>query len=260
VIRALREHWPEYLMEAALLGLFMLSASFFSVLFEHPASPVRGWIADPDARRACVGVAMGLTAIALVYSPWGKQSGAHMNPAVTLTFWRLGKVRAADAVWYGIFQFLGGIGAMLAVKAALHPLAGHPSVNYAATAPGPWGVAAAFWAEAAISGGLMLMVLFMTSDPSRAGKTGLCAGVLVALYITFEAPFSGMSMNPARTVASALPAGSWTAVWIYFLAPAAGMLLAVELFRRLRGLARISCAKLHHGNRKRCIFCGKAAF
>ena len=51
-------------------------------------------IADADLRRVLIGIAMGLTAIALIYSPWGKRSGAHMNPAVTLTFLRLGKMRA----------------------------------------------------------------------------------------------------------------------------------------------------------------------
>lgn len=36
-----------------------------------------------------MGIAMGLTAIAIIYSPWGKQSGAHINPVVTLTFYPL---------------------------------------------------------------------------------------------------------------------------------------------------------------------------
>ena len=40
-------HLPEYLMEAALLGLFMISACTFTVLLEHPGSPVRGAIPDP---------------------------------------------------------------------------------------------------------------------------------------------------------------------------------------------------------------------
>jgi aquaporin Z len=89
---ALRVHWPEYLMEAWGLGTFMISAGAFVTLIEYPGSPVQQAIADPDIRRALIGLAMGLTAIGIIYSPWGQRSGAHINPSVTLTFLRLGKV------------------------------------------------------------------------------------------------------------------------------------------------------------------------
>jgi aquaporin Z len=57
----------------------------------------------------------------------------------------------------------------------------------------------------------MVVILFAINTPKFARCTGLFAGTLVALFITFEAPYSGMSINPARTVASALPSGVWTA-------------------------------------------------
>jgi aquaporin Z len=83
------------------------------------------------------------------------------------------------------------------------------------------------------------------------------AGILIATYISLEAPLSGMSMNPARTLASALSSGVWNAWWIYFTAPPLGMFAAAELYRRLRGVNAVACAKLHHQNDKRCIFrCG----
>jgi aquaporin Z len=97
---ALRQHWPEYLMEAAGLGLFMISACVFAILLFHPASPVAGFRGGHLARRALMGLAMGTTAVALIYSPWGQRSGAHLNPAVTLTFLRLGKVRGWDAAFW----------------------------------------------------------------------------------------------------------------------------------------------------------------
>jgi aquaporin Z len=89
--------------------------------------------------------------------------------------------------------------------------------------------------------------------------TGLCAGALVATYITFEAPISGMSMNPARTFASAVPAHHWVALWLYFTAPLIGMLAAAEVYVRTKGIQSVACAKLHHENHTRCIFCGKPA-
>ena len=86
--------------------------------------------------------------------------------------------------------------------------------------------------------------------------TGLCAGALVATYITVEAPFSGMSMNPARTCGSGLSAGVWTGFWIYLIAPLLGMLSAAELYLWRKGKVAVKCCKLHHDNDKRCIFCG----
>ena len=79
---ALKRHWPEYLMEAAGLGLFMVSACLFGTLMEHPGSPVRQAIADPFLRRVFIGLAMGLTAVGIIYSPWGKQSAKCPNSTV----------------------------------------------------------------------------------------------------------------------------------------------------------------------------------
>jgi aquaporin Z len=254
---ALRRHWPEYLMEAAGLGLFMISAGLFGTLLFHPGSPVAALLPDPLARRALMGLIMGLTAIAIIYSPWGQQSGAHLNPAVTLTFWRLGKVASWDALFYVAAQFAGGALGVLVVLALLGAIFADPPVSYVATVPGPGGIALALLAEAVISFGLMTMILFATNTPRLMRLTGVFAGGLVALYITFEAPLSGMSMNPARTLASALPGSLWHGLWIYFAGPTAGMLLAVEFYRLIRRTPEVICAKLNHHTQRRCIFrCG----
>ena len=246
-------HLPEYLMEALGLGLFMISAATFGTLIEHPASPVRAAIADPFPRRVLMGLAMGLTSVALVYSPWGRRSGAHLNPAVTLTFWRLGKVRGADAVGYVVAQFAGGVLGLVAAGLVLGQLLAAPSVDFVATRPGVWGRVPAFGAEVLISFGLMLAVLSSTSSARWAARTGWIAGALVATYIAIENPLSGMSMNPARTFASTVPAGGWDVYWIYLAAPALGMLLAAEAHRRIRSAS--GCAKLCHDTSYRCIFC-----
>ena len=115
----------------------------------------------------------------------------------------------------------------------------------------------AFLAEFVIFFILMSVVLVATNTQNFARWPGLFAGVLIATYITVEAPFSGMSMNPARTFASAFPAHLWTALWIYFTAPLARMLLAAKLYLRISRAHDVFCAKLHHQNNKRCIFkCG----
>jgi aquaporin Z len=251
------KHWPEYLMEAGALGLFMVSACVFTIVLQHPASLVRQAIGSEFVRRALTGIAMGLTAIGLIYSPFGKQSGAQMNPAVTLSFLRLGKMRAADASFYILFQCLGGLAGVLSVFVLAPALVTDPNVDFAATRPGPQGALVAFIAELLISFGLMTMVLQFTSRPKLERWTGVAAGCMVAAYITFEAPLSGMSMNPARTLASALPAGNLMGFWIYVTAPVLGMLSAAQVSRWMGGNA--GCAKFNHSNRKRCIFCGKKA-
>jgi aquaporin Z len=249
-------HWREYLMEVAGLGLFMVSAATMTSLIEHPSSPVRSLLTDPTARRAVMGAAMGLTAAGLIYSPWGRRSGAHNNPAVTLTFFRLGKISGRDAVAYIAAQFAGGAAGIFVAAVLLRPWIAHPSVNYVATLPGPQGPAVAFAAEALISFVLMLAVLTVSGHARASRFTGVVAAALVACFITVEAPLSGMSMNPARTLGPDMVGDMFHGLWIYFVAPPLGMLAAAELSTRLRRRESIRCAKLYHDSGP-CIFgCG----
>ena len=234
----------------------MLSAGAFTTLFEYPNSPFRLAIDDENLRRTFIGLAMGLTAVALMYSPWGMRSGAHMNPAVTLTFLRLGKVARWDAVFYILAQFVGGTLGVLLLMALLNAPFTAPPVNYVVTVPGSDGVAPAFIAEFFISAVLMWVVLRVSNSQRYANLTGICAGALVALYIAIEAPLSGMSMNPARSFASAWPAGEWMDFWIYLTAPVFGMQCAGELYVFRRSHRSVACAKLLHPAHIRCIHCG----
>ena len=241
-------------MEAVELGLFMFSACAFTVLLFHPSSPIAQSINDGVLRRLLMGIAMGSTAIAIIFSPLGKRSGAHFNPSVTWTFFRLGKIEAWDAAFYTLFQFAGGIAGVMLASLTLGKLVGHESVSYATTLPGPDGPIVAFFAEVLISFILMAVVLTI-SNTKRFGRwTGMFAGALVATYITIESPISGMSMNPARTFGSAVGANIWMSLWIYFIAPPLGMMLAAEVYSRLKPGRAIACAKLHHHNNQRCIF------
>jgi aquaporin Z len=252
-----RQHWREYGLEASCLGLFMLSAAGFATLLQHPSSPAAVFHLLPIAKRAVMGAAMGATAIALIYSPWGARSGAHMNPAVTLAFLRLGKIAPADAAGYIAGQFIGGTLGIAVATALYGGLPANPAVNYVATVPGGTGSAAAFVAEATIAFLMMSAVLFSSNSLRLARFTGVIAGVLVAAFILVEAPLSGMSMNPARTLGSNLLAHAAASLWIYFTAPPLGMLLAAECARRIGHASRVRCAKLHHPTNVPCIFrCG----
>jgi aquaporin Z len=243
-------------MEAAGLGFFMISACLFGALYENPASPVRQAISSTLLRRVLMGVSMGLTSIVIVYSPWGKQSGAHINPSVTLTFLRLGKIAKWDALFYVLAQFAGAVLGVMVVAFFFGMAISDPAVRYVVTVPGQSGIGAALVAEFVIAFGMMSLVLHASNHHRLSRLTGLFAGALVATYITLEAPFSGMSMNPSRTLGSALPAEIFRGLWIYFTAPPLGMLCAAEIYLWWKGKFAVKCCKLHHDNDKRCIFCG----
>ncbi len=253
---ALRRHWPEYLMEAAGLGFFMLSACLCTALVAYPGSPLARAIPNPTGQRLLLAAAMGLTAVFIIYSPWGRQSGAHINPAVTLTFWRLRKITTPDAFFYVCAQFAGGTAGVLISRAILGPVIADGTVNYAVTVPGPQGPWLALLGEGAISFLTMSVVLFMSRRPHLEQWTGWTVGGLVALYVAVESPISGFGMNPARTLASALPSGNWTAWWVYFTAQPLAMLLAAYAHTRFASGGSPACAKLRHCPHQRCIFCG----
>ncbi len=243
-----RRLWPVYLIEAGGLMVFMISACVFATLLEHPGSWVHKQIDAPTVRRALMGLAMGITAVLIIYSPWGKRSGAHLNPAVTLTFYRLGKVETVDMVFYILFQFIGGATGVFVSYVVLSRALAHPAVSFVVTRPGAPGVAVAFIAESLISAGLMLTVLVTSNNDRLKSYTGVVAGVLVATYICLEAPLSGMSMNPARTFGSSVVANDWTAEWLYFIAPLLGMLGAAFAYTQVS--RRVHCAKLQHDELK----------
>jgi aquaporin Z len=246
--------WREYLIEAWALGMFMLSAAAVSVLLESPAGIGHRWLPDPALRRALAGLAMGITAVLLIRSRWGRQSGAHMNPAVTLAFWSLGRVQSTDMLGYVAGQFFGGLAGVALAVALFGSAFTLAPVHYIVTVPGAGGPAQAFAAEFAMAFALLLAVLVCSGEARLERFTPFVAGALVAVFIAVEAPLSGMSINPARSFASAVPAGDWTHLWLYFAAPLLGMWSAALVFRlsrRPRG-----CAKLWHTADVRCIHCG----
>ena len=220
--------WRDYAIEGALLACFMVSASAFTILVEHPRGLLSGVLADPAARRFTIGCAMAVTATVLIYSRWGARTGAHMNPAVSLAMACVRPMPVRNLAGYIAGQFAGGIAGMGIAALLFGSALSHGSINWIVTRPGPWGTTAAFAAEGAMTLLMMTVVLRCANHPRWTGYTGIVSAVLLASFITIEGPVSGMSLNPARTLGPALFAGEYTGLWIYFLAPPLGMVLAAS--------------------------------
>lgn len=227
---AFRKNCLHYLQEALGLGIFMASACYFGAMLYAPQSPWYYLVPGSLYRDLYMGIAMGCTALLIFYLPLTATSGAHINPAVTLAFVKLGRMNRYDALFYILFQFAGAIAAVQLMQWYLGTVLTGAPVNTVVTIPGKPGIAWAAITELLISFLTMSMVLFTASGKRLKKYTRLFAAILVCTWVVVAGPVSGFSMNPARTFASAWAANTWTAWWIYLLFPVAGMLLAAECY------------------------------
>lgn len=237
-----------YLMEAFGLAIFMVSACFFSAMLFSPKSSWYHFFPNNMVRNILMGPMMGLTALFIFYSPVTAPSGAHINPAVTVTFLRLGKISKENAAFYMLFQFIGGTVAVFVMQWLIGKTLTDSPVNSAVTVPGKVGALNAAITEFFIAFIMISMVLFTSASKQLKKHTRKIAACLVCCYVIFAGPISGFGMNPARSFASAFPSGIYTAFWIYMLIPFAGMLAAAECFVSIQSVKRKCRLKIVHKN------------
>ena len=219
-------------MEAAGIGGFVIIAGILTIFFEHPSMPPMqsGLSHFPILRRALLGLGLGLY-VGWAVQLFGKLSGTHINPSVTLAFSRLGYISRTDAFCYIIAQFAGALIAFYALKIGVGNLFSYPAIDYGVAKPQPPHTGTGtFIAEFIISFILMISLLLFSSSKKLEKYTALLVGGLIALFITFELPYSGMSMNPARSFAAAFGVSQWHYLWIYFVSPTAATFLAAEIY------------------------------
>jgi aquaporin Z len=237
--------WQPVLAE--LVGTFLLVAVGVSlvILDFGRGSPVVAWLPDPGVRRALTGFLFGATGAAIAVSSLGKESGAHINPVVTLAFVLRGRLGLRPAVAYVLAQCVGG------ALAALPLLLWGPigvSVQYGATLPGAdftsW---QALLGEVATTFGLVAGLFLFVGTPRLRPWTPLLFPFLYAFMVWVEAPLSGTSTNPARSLGPALAASDFGSFWVYCAGPILGALLAVAAHRlRVFGGVEVEVAKLYH--------------
>jgi aquaporin Z len=244
---ALARHWPEYAIEGGFLFVFVLAAGIVSAWLESAGAGA------PVLQRLLSGLVIGGLLVALIYSPWGRRSGAHMNPAITLAYLRLGKVGRWDALFYILAQAAGGFAAVLLLRSgALLPPA-TPPASLAATI-GPANVWVALATQFVLATVAMLLILFTSNHASFFRWTGVVVGLLVMLVVACVSPLAGFGMNAARLLAVDASSDLGLLRWLNLLPPLLGMQLAIEVYRLFTGRSQVLCAKLAHNTHGRCIF------
>jgi len=231
----------EFLGTAILVGVGVS----FVILDFGTGSPVVGLVPDPGLRRALTGLLFGSTGALIAYSEIGKESGAHINPVVTLAFWLRGTVAKTQALGYMLFQCLGAV--VGAIPLLLWGRTGG-SIAYGATVPGRgYPVWAALAGEIVTTFALVFLLFFFIGHRRLRRFTPLLFPALYALMVFAEAPVSGTSTNPARTLGPAVVSGQWTAWWVYWLGPTLGALIGVAVHNlRWFEWLEIEVAKVYH--------------
>jgi aquaporin Z len=237
--------WTLFLSEAVGTALLLLVGLSFVILNFGAGSPVVALLPDAGLRRLITGFLFGTTGALIALSSIGKESGAHINPVVTLAFWLMGKLRSRHAVGYILAQFGGAIVGCLPLLAWR---AMGRSIDFGATLPGAgYGAAAATLGEMATTFALIIGLFLFVRHPRMRPFTPMLFPFLYAIMVYLEAPVSGTSTNPARSLGPAVVSGAWQDWWVYWIGPVLGMLVAVVFYKQswLRHL-EIEVAKLYH--------------
>ncbi len=221
--------------------------------FDQPAHEVRRLVAEAIGTFLLVIVAAGATVVdslsqgavgrsAAVVAPglmvtavvlfMGANSGAHLNPVVTIAF----AIRT-DFQWrrvpgYVLAQIVGSVAAVGVLRLTFGNTTG-----LGVTAPGAGFTAwQALVIEAILTFGLVSVVLGAASGAQNIGAlSAVAAGAYVVLAGLWASPVSGASMNPARSIGPAIVSGNLAQLWIYVVGPVIGMLAACAVAQVLRG-------------------------
>ena len=168
-----------------------------------------------------IALAFGVAVTAMIYL-FGRLSGAHINPAVSIGFFLAGRMKGLETSGYIISQVMGAVAA-----SALVLLVFPGSEMLGTTLPG--GVPLeSFFLEIALTFALMFVIIRLSEGWKQLNAyAGIIIGAVIFVEAFLAGPISGASMNPARSIGPALVSGHLEFIWIYLLAPTAGSALAI---------------------------------
>jgi aquaporin Z len=234
--------WRLFLYELSGTAVLVLVGLSVVIGMFGAGSPMTQLIPNEGLRQLITGFLFGTTGASIALSVVGKESGAHINPAVTMVFWLFRKLDGRTAVIYVLGQLAGGILGSLPLLAFG---ARGRSVAFGATLPG-----VGYSTQAVLLGEIVttftmvsLLVVFIGFRRLRPFTPGIFPP-LYAIMVYLEASISGTSTNPARSLGPALISGQWQGWWIYWFGPLIGAFLASLACSLLA--KRITVAKLYY--------------
>jgi aquaporin Z len=240
-------HWVEWGCELVGTTLLLLGGLSAVCADFAPGSPVASVVRDHSLRLLITGLLFGGTGSLVAVSPFGRRSGAHLNPALSLAFWRRGHMHPHDLVGYVSAQVVGAFTGTALVRWLWGGKA--RAVHLGITEPrhglGPLAAASI---EAFMTMALVGVILIMVSSATTATWTPVAVWLVVAVLVWQGAPWTGTSLNPARSLAPAVLLPDTANLWVYIVGPLAGALLAVEAFKLVPGMDTRT-AKLFHDRR-----------
>jgi len=231
-----------YIAEFIGTALLVLIGLSLVILMFGNGSPMVRLIPGEGTRRLITGFLFGSTGASIALSKIGKESGAHINPVVTMAFWIFRKMTSRVAGFYILAQLSGAIVGCLPLL--LWGQMGK-SVSFGATLPGEgFSTSVVLLGEVITTFTMVsLLVVFIGFRKIRA-YTPAIFPILYGIMVPLEAAISGTGTNPARSLGPAVISGQWQDGWIYWIGPPAGALLASLACSFLA--KRITIAKLYH--------------
>lgn len=226
-----------YLCEFWATALLLIGGICSNVAIGSPLSPIGRALAHwPSLQTALQGLAFGLSSTFAALSPFGRVSGAHLSPSISLAFCLGERLALTDLVFYVLAQISGAVlgAGLVAASGLVWPVWGKWCVaaRYAATFPSP--LVPPWWAcigEATTTALLVAVVLLCGARPSLRPFAAWAAGPLFFILNPFEAWLSGDSTNLARSFGPALVSGAWQDFWIYLAGPFTGAAIMIAFIR-----------------------------
>jgi aquaporin Z len=234
--------WRLFFAELAGTALLLMIGLSLVILMFGTGSSMGDIIPNIKLRQVMTGFLFGGTGALIAISPLGKESGAHINPAVTMSFWLFQKIDSRKALIYVVAQLIGAVIGTLPLL--LWGQLGQ-SISFGATTPGiGYTTQQALLGEVITTFTMVLLLAIFLGFRQIRTYTPALFPFLYAIMVPLEADISGISTNPARSFGPAVISGTWDSWWIYWVGPLAGALLACIFTSRLA--KRITEAKLYH--------------